>query len=144
MSVCELRYATFDDIDDVYALMCELKQAEYCRDAFDTGFAANLQNHHLHYQLALIDDSVVGMVSLHLQFHLHHANWVGEIQELVVMPLTRGSGVGSRLLAWAEQTARDAGAEICELSTSTRRLDAHRFYQREGYAPSHIRFTKAL
>ena len=140
----ELRHATFEDVDDVYALMCELKQAEFDRDAFYTGFAANLQDKNLHYQLALLEGHVVGMISLHLQFHLHHANWVGEIQELVVMPLTRGSGVGSRLLAWAEQTARDAGAEICELSTSTRRLDAHRFYQREGYAPSHLRFTKAL
>lgn len=144
MPVCELRHATFEDIDDVYALMCELKQAEFDKDAFYTGFAANLQDPHLHYQLALQGSEVVGIISLHLQFHLHHANWIGEIQELVVMPCARGSGVGSQLLSWAEETARETGAEMTELSTSTRRLDAHRFYQREGYAPSHIRFTKAL
>lgn len=144
MPVCELRHATFEDIDDVYALMCELKQAEFDKDAFYTGFAANLQDPHLHYQLALLGGEVVGIISLHLQFHLHHANWIGEIQELVVMPRARGSGVGSKLLSWAEETAREAGAEMTELSTSTKRLDAHRFYQREGYAPSHIRFTKAL
>ncbi|MEZ2601094.1 aminoalkylphosphonate N-acetyltransferase [Kluyvera intermedia] len=140
----ELRHATFEDVDDVYALMCELKQAEFDRDAFYTGFAANLQDKNLHYQLALLGGYVVGMISLHLQFHLHHANWIGEIQELVVMPKARGSKVGSLLLAWAEETAREAGAEMTELSTSTKRLDAHRFYQREGYAPSHVRFTKAL
>ncbi|VFS56369.1 aminoalkylphosphonic acid N-acetyltransferase [Kluyvera cryocrescens] len=38
------------------------------------------------------------MISLHLQFHLHHANWIGEIQELVVMPKVRSSGIGSQLL----------------------------------------------
>lgn len=140
----ELRHATYEDVDDVYALMCELKQAEFDRDAFYTGFNANLQDRNLHYQLALLDGDVVGMISLHLQFHLHHANWIGEIQELVVMPGARGSKVGSLLLAWAEETAREAGAEMTELSTSTKRLDAHRFYQREGYAPSHVRFTKAL
>lgn len=140
----ELRHATFEDVDDVYALMCELKQADFDRDAFYTGFAANLQDKNLHYQLALLEGHVVGMISLHLQFHLHHANWIGEIQELVVMPKARGSKVGSLLLAWAEETAREAGAEMTELSTSTKRLDAHRFYQREGYAPSHVRFTKAL
>jgi PhnO protein len=140
----ELRHATFEDVDDVYALMCELKQAEFDRDAFYTGFAANLQDKNLHYQLALLEGHVVGMISLHLQFHLHHANWIGEIQELVVMPKARGSKVGSLLLAWAEETAREAGAEMTELSTSTKRLDAHSFYQREGYAPSHVRFTKAL
>ena len=140
----ELRHATFEDVDDVYALMCELKQAEYDRDAFYTGFAANLADRNLHYQLALQGDNVVGMISLHLQFHLHHANWIGEIQELVVMPKVRSSGIGSQLLAWAEKTAREMGAEMTELSTSTKRIHAHRFYQREGYAPSHIRFTKAL
>lgn len=30
------------------------------------------------------------MISLHMQFHLHHANWIGEIQELVVLPPMRG------------------------------------------------------
>ncbi len=30
------------------------------------------------------------MISLHMQFHLHHANWIGEIQELVVLPQMRG------------------------------------------------------
>ena len=91
-----------------------------------------------------LDGQVVGLIGLHLQFHLHHANWIGEIQELVVMPQARGLTVGSQLLAWAEATAREAGAEMTELSTSTQRLNAHRFYQREGYTQSHFRFTKPL
>ena len=82
--------------------------------------------------------------SVHLQFHLHHVNWIGEIQELVVMPQARGLNVGSKLLAWAEEEARQAGAEMTELSTNVKRHDAHRFYLREGYEQSHFRFTKAL
>lgn len=68
------------------------------------------------------------MISLHMQFHLHHANWIGEIQELVVLPQMRGQKVGSQLLAWAEEEARQAGAELTELSTNIKRRDAHRFY----------------
>jgi PhnO protein len=98
----------------------------------------------MHYHLAELDGHVVGMIGLHLQFHLHHANWIGEIQELVVLPQARGLKVGSQLLAWAEAQARHAGAEMTELSTSVKRVDAHRFYLREGYAQSHFRFTKAL
>lgn len=92
----------------------------------------------------LLDGEVVGMIGLHLQFHLHHVNWIGEIQELVVMPQARGLNVGSKLLAWAEEEARQAGAEMTELSTNVKRHDAHRFYLREGYEQSHFRFTKAL
>ncbi|WP_204526399.1 aminoalkylphosphonate N-acetyltransferase [Citrobacter cronae] len=144
MSVCELRRATLYDTDAVYALICELKQGQFDHQAFNAGYAANLQDPNMHYQLALLDGEVVGLIGLHLQFHLHHANWIGEIQELVVMPQARGLTVGSQLLAWAEATAREAGAEMTELSTSTQRLNAHRFYQREGYTQSHFRFTKPL
>ncbi|RJT23360.1 aminoalkylphosphonate N-acetyltransferase [Buttiauxella izardii] len=140
----EFRRATIADSDAVYALICELKQAEFNRQAFNVGFAANLDDHNLCYQLALLNGEVVGMISLHMQFHLHHVNWVGEIQELVVMPAARGHGVGSKLLAWAEEQARIAGAELTELSTSAKRLDAHRFYQREGYQNTHFRFTKPV
>ncbi|WP_213135146.1 aminoalkylphosphonate N-acetyltransferase [Citrobacter sp. FP75] len=144
MSVCELRRATLYDVDTVYALVCELKQGKFDHQAFSDGYAANLRDHNMSYQLALLDGQVVGMIGLHLQFHLHHANWIGEIQELVVMPQARGLKVGSQLLAWAEATAREAGAEMTELSTSIQRHDAHRFYLREGYSQSHFRFTKPL
>ena len=144
MPECELRPATAEDVDAVYGLICELKQAELDRSAFHAGFAANLLDHNMRYQLAEQDGHIVGMIGLHMQFHLHHANWIGEIQELVVMPQARGLKVGSQLLAWAEEFARQAGAEMTELSTSVKRLDAHRFYLREGYTQSHFRFTKPL
>ncbi len=144
MPECELRPATAEDVDAVYGLICELKQAELDRSAFHAGFAANLLDHNMRYQLAEQDGHIIGMIGLHMQFHLHHANWIGEIQELVVMPQARGLKVGSQLLAWAEEFARQAGAEMTELSTSVKRLDAHRFYLREGYTQSHFRFTKPL
>lgn len=144
MPECELRPAMAEDVDAVYGLICELKQAELDRSAFHAGFAANLLDHNMRYQLAEQNGHIVGMIGLHMQFHLHHANWIGEIQELVVMPQARGLKVGSQLLAWAEAFARQAGAEMTELSTSVKRLDAHRFYLREGYTQSHFRFTKPL
>ena len=144
MYACELRRATAQDTEAVYALVCELKQASFDYPAFRAGFTANLQDARLRYQLALLDGQAVGLIGLHLQYHLHHANWIGEIQELVVMPQARGLKIGSQLLAWAEQEAREAGAEMTELSTSVKRHNAHRFYLREGYEQSHFRFTKAL
>lgn len=60
MSVCELRRATLYDTDAVYALICELKQGQFDLQAFSAGYAANLQDTNMHYQLALIDGQVVG------------------------------------------------------------------------------------
>lgn len=98
MSVCELRRATLYDTDAVYALICELKQGQFDLQAFSAGYAANLQDANMHYQLALIDGQVVGLIGLHLQFHLHHANWIGEIQELDWRnPGTGGDAAGARV-----------------------------------------------
>ncbi|QMR76239.1 aminoalkylphosphonate N-acetyltransferase [Enterobacter sp. RHBSTW-00175] len=144
MPDCQLRPATPDDASAVYSLICELKQSEFDHQAFHAGFLANLQDRNMHYQLAVLDGTIIGMIGLHMQFHLHHARWIGEIQELVVMPQARSLGIGSQLLAWAEDYARHAGAELTELSTSVKRTSAHRFYVREGYTQSHFRFTKPL
>ena len=92
MPDCLLRPATAVDAQIVYALICELKQAEFDNQAFHAGFLANLQDHSMHYQLAELDGQVIGMIGLHMQFHLHHARWIGEIQELVMMPQARSSG----------------------------------------------------
>ncbi|HDR2754141.1 TPA: aminoalkylphosphonate N-acetyltransferase [Enterobacter asburiae] len=144
MPDCQLRPATPDDASAVYGLICELKQSEFDHQAFHAGFLANLQDRNMHYQLAVLDGTIIGMIGLHMQFHLHHARWIGEIQELVVMPQARSLGIGCQLLAWAEDYARHAGAELTELSTSVKRTSAHRFYVREGYTQSHFRFTKPL
>ncbi|ALB64095.1 PhnO protein [Cronobacter condimenti 1330] len=144
MPDCEIRPATIDDEAHVYALLCELKQATFDRDAFREGFRRILARPDTHLLLACEQGDTLGMISLHLQYHLHHLRLIGEIQELVVMPRTRGTGVGKALLAHAEAIAREAGAELTELSTSVKRHDAHRFYEREGYIRTHVRFTKPL
>ena len=105
MPACELRPATQYDTDAVYALICELKQAEFDHHAFRVGFNANLRDPNMRYHLALLDGEVVGMIGLHLQFHLHHVNWIGEIQELVVMPQARGT---SAVSYWRGQKKKPA------------------------------------
>ncbi|WP_330983717.1 MULTISPECIES: aminoalkylphosphonate N-acetyltransferase [Enterobacterales] len=141
---CELRRATLDDTEAVYGLICELKQKDYDRQIFAAGFAANLNNPNQHYQLAVLDGNVVGMIGLQIMFPLNLNCWIGEIQELVILPQVRGLNIGKKLLAWAEDEARAQGASLMELSSGKVRTDAHRFYLREGYLQSHFRFKKAL
>jgi len=131
--------------ESVYHLICELRQDKALDiEKVKQGLQAGIHDANIYYQLAWLDNEPVGFISMQRQFHLHHARWIGEVQELVVLAKARGYGVGKTLLAWAEAQARHIEAELTELSTSTHRLDAHRFYTREGYRPTHLRFTKAL
>ena len=43
-----------------------------------------------------------------------------------------------------EEIAKEKQLEQIELSTSTYRKDAHRFYERQGYEKLHYNYTKAL
>ena len=56
----------------------------------------------------------------------------------------RGRGIGAEMMAHAEEEARQRGATVAELTSSRKRTDAHRFYDRLGYAQSHLGFKKKL
>lgn len=56
----------------------------------------------------------------------------------------RGRGLGAALMADAEARARAAGCHLIQLTTNATRTDAHRFYARLGFTPSHIGFKKPL
>ncbi|MCE7007801.1 GNAT family N-acetyltransferase [Kibdelosporangium philippinense] len=50
----------------------------------------------------------------------------------------RGSGLGQRFIEWAISEARARGCGLVQLTTDASRVDAHRFYERLGFEPSHV------
>ena len=56
----------------------------------------------------------------------------------------RGGGLGTALMQDAEARARTAGCALLQLTTNRARGDAHRFYGRLGFTPSHIGYKKPL
>lgn len=58
----------------------------------------------------------------------------GEIKRMFVRPEARGFGLGAQLLAQIEQIAREHGIEQLMLETGTLNDDAHKLYQRAGFA----------
>nr|WP_192931138.1 GNAT family N-acetyltransferase [Gemmobacter serpentinus] len=66
------------------------------------------------------------------------------IEAVRVAPDLRSQGLGAALMAEAEARARAAGAGMIQLTTDKSRLRAHAFYDRLGYAPSHLGYKKML
>lgn len=56
----------------------------------------------------------------------------------------RGQNIGQALMADAEHHARGAGCSLIQFTTNKSRTDAHRFYDRLGFTPSHIGYKKSL
>ena len=56
----------------------------------------------------------------------------------------RGAGVGTTLIEWAIAESVRRGCSLVQLTSDRTRSDAHRFYERLGFTPSHVGFKLEL
>ncbi len=56
----------------------------------------------------------------------------------------RGRGIGAAMIGYAVDRARTEGMRLVQLTSNAARKDAHRFYERLGFAPSHLGFKLKL
>jgi GNAT superfamily N-acetyltransferase len=56
----------------------------------------------------------------------------------------RGRGIGAAMIGFAVEKARETGMRLVQLTSNAVRTDAHRFYERLGFSPSHIGFKMKL
>ena len=67
-----------------------------------------------------------------------------QIEAVRVRATERGTGLGSKLITWAVDQARERGCIVVQLTTDTTRTDAHRFYEQLGFTASHLGFKLTL
>jgi ribosomal protein S18 acetylase RimI-like enzyme len=65
----------------------------------------------------------------------------GLIEDVRVASHCRSRGIGEQLVQWAVTDARGKGCKLVELLTHHTRVDAQRFYERLGFARSHVGMT---
>jgi GNAT superfamily N-acetyltransferase len=82
--------------------------------------------------VARADGHVIGWLHAYVARSLVDEPYV-EIGGLVVADGERGHGVGPRLIAEAESWARTLGCDRIGVHSNVLRVDAHRFYEREGF-----------
>lgn len=91
------------------------------------------------------DGEVVGMCQLIVFRHVQHRGGrCAEIESVHVHPEHRGRGIGADLVAAAVGRAEEAGCYRIQLTSNRQRTDAHRFYEREGFADTHVGFKRLL
>jgi ribosomal protein S18 acetylase RimI-like enzyme len=65
----------------------------------------------------------------------------GLLEDVRVASHCRSRGIGEQLVQWAVAEARTRGCKLVELLTHHTRVDAQRFYERLGFARSHVGMT---
>ncbi len=135
-----IRKAVFDDLNAVHQLINELEDRIFDLEKFKLVYFKNCTHADFHYYVAEAKSKVVGFISINFQYPLHHCNRIAEIQELIVNKEHRNLKIGSALIDGAKKIAQENNCDTLELTSRFKRLDAHRFYEREGFQKTHFKF----
>jgi GNAT superfamily N-acetyltransferase len=97
-----------------------------------------------HSALAWASGEAVGMVN----FIYHRSNWSIEnacyLQDLLVTPQMRGTGVGRKLIEYVYATAKEDGCCKVHWLTHETNATAIQLYERIAERPGFIQFRKAI
>ncbi|MFJ9826930.1 GNAT family N-acetyltransferase [Streptomyces sp. NPDC101160] len=100
---------------------------------------------HQHVVVAERAGKVVGTLQLTIIPGLSRRGMTRSIIEGVrIHAEERGSGLGTQLIEWAVAESRLQGCGLVQLTSDVTRTDAHRFYERLGFEPSHLGFKLSL
>jgi GNAT superfamily N-acetyltransferase len=138
-----IRAAAIGDASDVARLL-EALGYPCSRDEAAERIAIVLGDPRQHLLLAEIDGQACGLVALDVRYSLVRGADQARITALVVAPGCSRQGIGRRLLREVEAISRRAGAARIEVTSNTRRQDAHAFYHRCGYGDGSRHFFKLL
>lgn len=138
--ICE---ANYQDLDEVFALMNELEDGTLEKNMFTKQFQRCMEDKNVYIYLYK-EDGVKACITLYVHYYLHHRCITGEIGELIVKNEYRGQKIGQQLLDYVEEMGKKLQLEEISLSSGMKRVDAHRFYQRNGYIKDHFCFEKKL
>ncbi|MFF0221727.1 GNAT family N-acetyltransferase [Streptomyces sp. NPDC004629] len=98
-----------------------------------------------HLVVAVQEGRVVGTLHLTIIPGLSRRGATRSIIEAVrIHADARGSGLGTRLIEWAIEESRRQNCQLVQLTSDNSRTDAHRFYERLGFAASHTGFKLQL
>lgn len=137
-----IRAAIWNDEPAIYSFLCALEETTLDHTVFLTIFRRNLSNPDVFYLVAEQAGEVVGFVSCHVQYLLHHGGKVGEIQELFVRPDRRNQRIGHQLTTRLDTLAFQENFVNLEVTTNQKRVNTVRFYERESFIRTHIKLVK--
>jgi GNAT superfamily N-acetyltransferase len=150
MNDLEIRPAVLEDIPAIVAMLADDPlgaQRESPDDLrpYAAAFERLAQDPNQHQAVAVREDRVVGALQLTIIPGLSRRGSTRSIIEGVrIHADERGSGLGTRLIEWAIDESRRQDCQLVQLTSDASRTDARRFYERLGFAASHVGFKMSI
>ncbi|EGA91050.1 GCN5-related N-acetyltransferase [Planococcus donghaensis MPA1U2] len=139
------RLATREDLEKIVEMLANDplgSQREHYEQplpsSYIQAFHAILKDPNNELVVACIEHEIVGMQQITFTPYItYRGGWRATIEGVRTSPSVRGRGIGTQLIQWAIQRAKDRGCHLVQLTTDKKRTDALRFYERLGFVNSH-------
>jgi predicted N-acetyltransferase YhbS len=138
-----LRHAVEADAKHVASLLTELGYPSTEADARDR-LIRSLRSATSCVAVAEANGEVIGVINAELIPYFPNGSTICRVTALVVSSRHRSHGLGEKLVAHIAEFAREHGCSGLEVTSSERRIGAHRFYERLGFLKNSFRFFRAL
>ncbi|MFE4574547.1 GNAT family N-acetyltransferase [Streptomyces chartreusis] len=150
MGDLEIRPAATDDIPAIVGMLADdplgaRRESPDDLTPYLAAFERLTSDPNQHLVVAVREGRVIGTLQLSVIPGLSRRGATRSIIEAVrIHADERGSGLGTRLIEWAIDESRRQNCQLVQLTSDKSRTDAHRFYERLGFAASHAGFKLEL
>jgi GNAT superfamily N-acetyltransferase len=139
------RIATEQDLDKIVKMLADdtlgSKRERYEQplpESYLKAFQAITSDPNNELAVACQDNEVIGVLQITFTPYItHQGGWRATIEGVRTSSSERGKGVGTELIRWAIQRARERDCHLVQLTTDKKRNDALRFYEQLGFKPTH-------
>lgn len=141
------RVATLDDVNDILQIYAE---------ALDNGKVLSVENaqriflkqqQYPDYKVfvAEFEQKIVGTFAILIMENMGHLGTPSAvIEDVGVLPIMQGNGIGKLMMEFAMNYAREKGCYKMSLSSNLRREKAHQFYESLGFQKHGFSFLMSL
>ncbi|WP_370618691.1 GNAT family N-acetyltransferase [Mumia sp. Pv 4-285] len=146
MSVFTIRDADADDVPAIVAMLVDdplgaTRESPDDLAPYLDALAEIAGDPHQRVVVAVRDGEVIGTLQLTYMRGLGRRGATrAQIEAVRVRADLRGAGLGSDMIRWAIDEARERGCTLVQLTSDATREGAHRFYERLGFTASHVGF----
>lgn len=140
----EIRKTKLEDLDSVFELLDELYENKIEYSKFTQKYKESLEDNSFYGIVAIENNKVVGVLISRVINRLAKKKNILFIDDLIVNEKCRNIGIGKLLIqtATAYAISKDCGA--LELTSMIQNINAHRFYENNGFEKRQYKFKKRL
>lgn len=140
----EIRKIKLEDLDSVFELLNELYENKIEYSKFAQKYKESLEDSSFYGIVAIEENKVVGVLISRVINRLAKKKNILFIDDLIVNEKCRNTGIGKLLIQTATTYAISKDCGALELTSMIQNINAHRFYENNGFEKRQYKFKKHL